>query len=185
MVVQPEQEVVVKEALPKMKTIFVFILTILGLNGYAQSDIDLLLKEYNERTVPYISVDELDKGKDKYLILDTRKKAEYDVSHIPGAIWVSESVNDSIYAFAKAKKDTPIVLYCSVGVRSEDFGEQLQELGFTNVKNLYGSIFSWKDQDKPIVNKANKPTDSVHVYSKLWSKYLKKGIKVTQPTIDE
>jgi len=178
-------EVAVKEPLLKMKTVLIVLLLILGYTGHAQSDIDLLLKEYNERTVPYISVDELDKEKDKYLILDTRKKAEYDVSHIPGAIWVSENVNDSIYAFAKAKKDTPIVLYCSVGVRSEDFGEQLQELGFTNVKNLYGSIFSWMDQDKPIVNKANNPTDSVHVYSKLWSKYLKKGIKVTQPTIDE
>jgi len=152
----------------------------------AQSDIDLLLKEYNTRSVPYISVEQLHKKPSKYLILDTRKKVEYDVSHIPGAIWVSEKLNDSIYAFANvpsqqtgAKKNTPIVVYCSIGIRSEDFGEQLLKQGFTNVKNLYGSIFAWKDAAYPLVNKQNKPTDSVHVFSKMWGKYLKTGIKIS------
>ena len=162
-----------------MKKLFFYIISI-GLTGssWAQSDMDLLLKEHNTRSVPYISVDQLKESPANYLILDTRKREEYDVSHIPGAIWVSEKMNDSIYAFAKAQKDKPIVVYCSVGIRSEDFGESLQKNGFTNVHNLYGSIFSWKDKGFTLENKKSITTDSVHTYDKYWAKYLKTGIKV-------
>ena len=147
----------------------------------AQSDLDEVLKEYNEGTVPYISASQLRENLDHYLILDTRKKEEYDVSHIPGAIWVSENMNEEIFAFAKANKGTPIVVYCSVGVRSENFGEQLQEKGFSNVKNLYGSIFAWKDACYNVYDQKENPTDNVHVFSDAWSSYLKTGIKITTP----
>ena len=128
--------------------------------------------------MPYISVQQLKMDMSDYLILDTRKKEEFDVSHIPGAVWVSEKVDENIYAFAKAKKDQPIVVYCSVGIRSEDFGERLKKVGFTNVKNLYGSIFAWKDEGSEVQNNKKQPTDSVHVFSKVWGKYLKTGNKV-------
>lgn len=158
----------------------ILIMAFINCTLWAQSDMDLLLKEYNQRTVPYVSVEQLYENSGRYLILDTRLKEEYEVSHIPGAIWVSEKLNDSIYAFAKAKKDTPIVVYCSVGVRSEDFGEQLLQKGFTNVKNLYGSIFAWKDAGYQIQNKNKQVTDSVHTYDKNWAKYLKTGVKITE-----
>ena len=51
-------------------------------------------------------------------------------------------------------------------------------MGFENVRNLYGGIFQWKNQDKPVVDTKGIKTDSVHTYSKAWSKWLKKGIKV-------
>lgn len=165
--------------------LLICILASINCTLWAQSDIDLLLKEYNQRTVPYISVEQLQENPSQYLILDTRLREEYEVSHIPGAIWVSEKMNEEIYAFAKAKKDIPIVVYCSVGVRSEDFGEQLQEMGFTNVKNLYGSIFAWKDAGCEIQNKNKQVTDSVHTYDKKWAKYLKTGIKITERKLNE
>lgn len=143
-----------------------------------QSDMDLLLKQYNTRSVPYISVQELKKDQEKFLIFDTRKKGEYEVSHIPNAIWTSEKVNDSIYAITDVAKNQPIVVYCSVGIRSEDFGERLKKMGFTNVKNLYGSIFAWKDEGYELRNAKEEETDSVHVFSKVWGKYLKTGKKV-------
>ena len=145
--------------------------------GYGQSDMDLLLTKYNTRSIPYISAQDLKSNLDNYLILDTRKRKEYDVSHIPGALWVSENVNDSIYAFSKINKSQPIVVYCTVGIRSEDFGEQLEKVGFTNIKNLYGSIFAWKDEGYDLHNLKKQKTDSVHVFSKVWGKYLKTGNK--------
>ena len=143
-----------------------------------QEPIDLILKEHNSRTVPYISVAQLHKNKDTYLIVDTRKKEEFNVSHIPNAIWSGEKLNDS--AFAKAYPDNSqlIVVYCSIGVRSEKFGESLQNIGYKNVYNLYGSIFSWKDKGYTVLNKKGNPSDSIHVYSREWSKYVKTGIKV-------
>ena len=161
-----------------MKFTLLYLLILSSLLASAQSEIDQLLKEYNNRTVPYISVEQLYEKKGEYLILDTRKKEEYAVSHIPGAIWVSEKVDESIYAFAKAKKDQPIVVYCSVGIRSEDFGENLKKKGFTNIKNLYGSIFAWKDAGYSVVNQNQQTTDSIHTFSRIWAPYLKTGIKV-------
>ncbi len=145
---------------------------------FGQEPIDLILKEYNSRTVPYISVDQLNKHKKDYLILDTRKKEEFDVSHIPNAIWSGELLDESAFAKANPDKSQPIVVYCSIGVRSEDFGESLQKMGYKNVYNLYGSIFTWKDKGYTVLNRNGNPSDSIHVYSKEWSKYLKTGIKV-------
>jgi rhodanese-related sulfurtransferase len=143
----------------------------------AQSDIDIMLKEYNNRTVPYISVQALREDASKYLLLDTRKKEEYLVSHLPNAVWAGEEVN-ATFAKVYPNKSQPIVVYCSVGVRSEDFGESLKALGYTNVKNLYGSIFTWKDKGNSVYNRNEKVTDSIHVFSEQWGKYLNTGIKV-------
>lgn len=161
-----------------MKHLLRYIFCILTISVYSQSNIDSLLQKYNKKTVPYISVQDLKKDEQSYLILDTRKKREFEVSHIPNAVWVSEKVNIENPAFAKAKKNQPIVVYCSVGIRSEDYGEHLKKLGYSNVKNLYGSIFAWKDAGYNLLNSKEQITDSVHVFSRKWSHYLNSGIKV-------
>ncbi len=136
------------------------------------------LAKYNKETVPYILVDALKKDMSKYLILDTRKKEEYKVSHLPQAIWVGEQLNDTDFTTKYPDKDQAIVVYCSIGVRSEKFGENLQKQGYSNVSNLYGSLFEWKNKGYEIMNPRGNPTDSVHAYTKEWGQYLKKGIKV-------
>ncbi|WP_299767048.1 rhodanese-like domain-containing protein [uncultured Dokdonia sp.] len=158
--------------------LIVIILFLISVPTWAQEPMDVVLNTYNDKTVPYISVEDLHQNKNEYLILDTRKKEEFTVSHIPTAIWSSEKLDS--YAFAKAypDKSQPIVVYCSIGVRSENFGESLQKLGYTKVYNLYGSIFAWKDKGYMVVNQKKNPTDSVHVYSKEWGKYLQTGIKI-------
>ncbi len=123
------------------KNIAYILLLLVSAVSFGQSDMDVLLKQYNTRSVPYISVQELKMEMSDYLILDTRKKEEFDVSHIPGAVWVSEKVNDSMYAFAKAKKDQPIVVYCSVGIRSEDFGERLKKKGIYKRSKIYTEAY--------------------------------------------
>ena len=75
-------------------------------------------------------------------------------------------------------KDQEVIVYCSVGYRSERIGEKLQKAGYTNVKNLYGGIFSWKNEGNEVVRDADIPTDSVHTYNKSWGKWLLKGIEV-------
>jgi rhodanese-related sulfurtransferase len=65
-------------------------------------------------------------------------------------------------------KNTPIVVYCSIGVRSEKIGE-LIKVRIQNVYNLYGGIFEYKNEEEKVVNNQNKVTDSVHTYNKRWS----------------
>lgn len=113
----------------------------------------------------------------KPLILDTREKNEYDVSHLANAQWVGYDTFDD-NTLTGLPKDTLIVLYCSVGYRSERIGERLQKLGFTNVYNLYGGIFEWINQGQIVVDLTGEPTEKVHAYSKKWGVWLYKGKKV-------
>ncbi len=145
---------------------------------FGQQSLDNLIDRYNTRSIPYISVQELRMDQKNYLVLDTRKQKEYKVSHIPGAIWASERPTQSFMDSLTTKKQKPIVVYCTVGIRSEDFGEKLKKMGFTNVKNLYGSIFAWKDEGYPVIDLNGKETEKVHTYSRIWSKYLKSGVPV-------
>ena len=62
-----------------------------------------------------------------------------------------------------------------MGIRSEQIGEKLKKAGFTNVKNLYGGIFEWKNKDYPVIDTTGNETEKVHTFSKMWSKYLHAG----------
>ena len=70
------------------------------------------------------------------------------------------------------------MVYCSIGIRSEDISEKLKKAGYTNVYNLYGGIFEWKNRNYPVVNPENEVTEKVHAYSKQWGQWLHKGKKV-------
>tara|TARA_B100000795_G_scaffold74419_1_gene52771 strand:- start:29088 stop:29546 length:459 start_codon:yes stop_codon:yes gene_type:complete len=148
---------------------------------FSQQTLKQVLETYNNDSIPYISCETLATLQDdaNTIVLDTREKKEYDLSHIKGARHVGYKTFDIKTVSKNIKnKDTPIVVYCSLGVRSEDIGEKLQKAGYTNIKNLYGGIFDWKNNNLPVVNLNQKETDSIHAYSKKWSKWLTKGIKV-------
>lgn len=135
--------------------------------------VDILLSE----SVPQITVEELQTIQDQVLLLDTRQPKEYDISHLSGARFVDYDGFDPSHV-SDIPKDTPVVVYCTVGYRSEKIGEKLQKLGFANVKNLYGGIFDWKNKNNVVVNAHGQPTDSVHTYNESWSIWLKNGTKV-------
>jgi len=130
-----------------------------------------------KKTVPLVTADSLKPKLNEVALLDTRAREEYEVSHIRGARFVDydgfevEQVKD-------IPRDQEVIVYCSVGYRSERVGEKLQKAGYTNVKNLYGGIFGWKNEGNEVVGPHNQPTDSVHTYNRLWGKWLFKGIKV-------
>ena len=75
-------------------------------------------------------------------------------------------------------RDTSVVVYCAVGYRSEKIGEKLQEMGFKNIRKLYGGIFAWKNSGHVVVDPSGHPTDSVHAYDSNWSRWLWNGTKV-------
>ncbi|MGB5458943.1 MAG: rhodanese-like domain-containing protein [Eudoraea sp.] len=144
----------------------------------AQSSIDQALDWYNNESVPYISVTELQNLKNQ-IILDTREWEEYEVSHLKNAVWVG--YDDFKLADVVTKypdKNLNIVVYCSIGVRSENIGEELLESGYFNTKNLYGGIFEWSNQGYPVYTAKDEKTKKVHAFGKLWGKYLTKAEKV-------
>ena len=135
-----------------------------------------MLETMYKKSVPLVSVAELKKMSD-VVLLDTRTKAEYDVSHLPNARWVGYDEFE-LKRVETIPKQANVVLYCSVGYRSERVGEKLLSAGYQRVHNLYGSLFEWVNEGNPVVDKQDNPTQRVHAYSRLWGVWLKRGEKV-------
>jgi len=161
---------------------FVYILLLLfGVQSYAQDSLLQLLNTYNTRSIPYISVEELRmlQLNDDVYILDAREFEEFKVSRLNGALYVGFSDFSSELITEKiTDSDRTIVVYCSVGIRSEKIGEKLRKAGYKNIRNLYGGIFEWKNKGFPIVDSEGNETEKVHSFSKAWSKWLTNGEKV-------
>jgi rhodanese-related sulfurtransferase len=158
-----------------MKFLFFIFSFLYSVLVFSQSSISEVLKKSNKNTVPYIKVKDLKLSAD-FVLLDTREFKEYNVSHIYNAINVGFDKFDKKQIKTIVKdKNKPIIVYCSIGIRSEKTGEKLLKMGYTNVKNLYGGIFEWKNTGNSVVGNDNKVTDNVHAFSKEWSIYLTSG----------
>jgi rhodanese-related sulfurtransferase len=138
-----------------------------------------LLRTLYRGTVPVIQPAELAalcRQAGPVTLLDTRTPDEYRISHLQGAHFLDYGQYEQA-TFADLPRHQPVVVYCSVGARSERVGERLKALGFTDVRNLYGGIFEWVNEGFPVYN-AHGLTADVHPYSALWSPWLKRGNKV-------
>ncbi len=154
---------------------YIFFFMFAGLAACAQNtDLDKEVKKLYKNTVPVARNAQVSTN---VIVLDTREKAEFDVSHLPRARWVGYDDFDLKRVANISKKDT-IIVYCSIGYRSERVGEKLKKAGYTNVYNLYGGIFNWKNTNGVVVNSTNDTTEKVHCYSKSWGRFLTKGQKV-------
>jgi len=178
------------KAVLEYRSLFVLWITLALLspaNGFSQTteekpyckdkafhkEVDRLL----EYTVQTIDCDDIVNDLENYLILDAREKEEFETSHIPGAVWVGY---DRFKIHRVPEDDRPVVVYCSVGYRSEKIGEILQRKGYKEVFNLYGSIFEWANRNLPLCDNEDQPTRTVHTYNRAWSKWVNKDLsKVT------
>ena len=129
-----------------------------------------LLKAMLSDSVPVISVKELGSNQDEFTILDAREPGEYKVSRLPGSVHVGFE-NFNIESIPDMSKKSPIVVYCSVGYRSEKIGEHLTAAGFSNVRNLYGGIFEWINQGQTVVNDGG-IVSKIHPYNTFWSTWV-------------
>lgn len=145
--------------------------------GWSQ-DIDPDYKKMIERKYdfPTISADSLQVHLEdnNFVILDAREDDEFGVSHIPGAIEFGYDDPD-FDILSTVDTSATIVVYCSIGVRSENIAEELQERGFDTVYNLYGGIFLWADQFRPMENENDQKTEKIHGYNKFWGRWVQKA----------
>ncbi len=118
-------------------------------------------------------------------LIDCRSLEEFRVSHIPGA--VNLATTQEIIEYLKERnvaENAHVVVYCSVGARSARLAIDLQKAGLNGVKNVVGSIFSWANEGRPLVDGAGHPTGKVHPYNRFWAKQLTDG-RAADITLDE
>ena len=109
-------------------------------------------------------------GANPPLLLDTRSPEEYGVSHLRNAQLINPE-DFTIDDVDDIERDREVVLYCSVGYRSGIITRRMREMGFSNVKNLYGGIFLWYNQGRPIYDD-DEQVENVHPYSRLWGQFI-------------
>ena len=135
-------------------------------------------EKYNKRlnfllsgSVPFMEVSTLETNIQQYTVLDTRDREEYEISHIPGAVFVGPDFD--LKNVENLDRENPIVVYCSVGYRSEKYGEKLLKAGFTEVSNLYGGIFEWLNAGNNVALGNEILEDKlIHTYNASWGKFV-------------
>jgi rhodanese-related sulfurtransferase len=105
------------------------------------------------------------------LLIDARTRQEYEVSHLPEAVW-AETSEQIASALRDASDGQALVLYCSVGVRSSKAAANLLQSGRTNVFNLRGSIFQWANEGRLLIGNG-RTVHVVHPYNQRWGVLLK------------
>jgi|GEM_PF-162527 len=135
-----------------------------------------VLRSLLSHSVPEIGVEDLQVMKGAVL-LDAREPEEFAVSRLAGARYAGYDLFD-LNMLGDLDRNQTVVVYCSVGYRSEKIAEKLLEAGFSQVYNLYGGIFEWVNAGQPVVDASGKLTDLVHAYNRTWGLFLQKGEKV-------
>ena len=90
---------------------------------------------------------------DDAIIMDVRTPAEYDMSHITGAMNVNVQDDDFETMVAGLDKDKTYLVHCTKNPadgRSSRALETLQQLGFKNLYSLEGGYIAWKEAELPL-----------------------------------
>ena len=172
-----------------VKLLLAFIATIVLFAGIALlnsptwTQVDWLLA-HRFADIESISTDQLEKllldarqnpRATKPVLLDIRSAEEFAVSRIPGARHMPP---DTVVDFAERElasldRSQLIVVYCAVGMRSAAAARDLKFLGFTQVKNLRGSLFQWANEGRALEG-----ATAVHPYNDYWGQLLQIGVRL-------
>ena len=129
--------------------------------------------------VPELAAWLQDRSRSAPILLDVRSADEFAQGHIPGALR-AESAAEAGLALQGLPADAPVVLYCSVGMRSSSLAQSLLTQGRRRVYNLEGSVFEWANTGHALVGAAG-PTQKVHPYDREWGRYLRPELWSHQP----
>lgn len=153
-----------------MHKLLSLLLSVFILSACAQKDFDQTVNSYLNYTVDTISTNKLAEILDSVKLVDARSTIEYSASKIKGAQFIDYD-NPNFKSLDLDKTDT-IVVYCTIGYRSEKIAEKLKKKGYKNVYNLYGGIIQWANDSNQVCSPNGMTTDFVHTYDESWGKWL-------------
>ena len=83
------------------------------------------------------------------VILDVREKDEWDEGHIPDAIHMSRGTIELDIEEKVPDSDAMISCHCGGGGRSALAAENLQKMGYKNVRSMAGGLKAWRAAGLP------------------------------------
>jgi molybdopterin/thiamine biosynthesis adenylyltransferase/rhodanese-related sulfurtransferase len=108
-----------------------------------------LLKEARAQ-VPELTPAELSRLSPRPMLIDVRERQEADAGMLPGARLIPRGYLELRIEQAVPERGAEVVLYCESGARSAFAGRNLQEMGYTRVRNLAGGFNAWKSEGLPV-----------------------------------
>src|SRR5688572_32262710 len=109
----------------------------------------LKLCEETRTRIKEISIDEvaarIQRG-EKFELVDVREESEFARGRIKGARHLGKGIIERDVEKAIPDPNADIVLYCGGGFRSALATENLQRMGYTNVRSMAGGWRGWNDK---------------------------------------
>src|SRR5436190_15607978 len=109
----------------------------------------LKIVENTKQRIREVSVDDvktkIDRG-EKFVLVDVREESEWAKDHLPGAVHLGKGVIERDVEQRIPDLDTPLILYCGGGFRSALAADNLQKMGYRNVRSMDGGIRDWRQK---------------------------------------
>jgi rhodanese-related sulfurtransferase len=83
------------------------------------------------------------------IIADVRERDEWDEEHIPGAMHMSRGTIELDIEEKVPDTNTTIICHCGGGGRSALAAQNLQKMGYKNVRSMAGGFKAWKAAGLP------------------------------------
>lgn len=129
------------------------------------TEIEEFINSEIEFDVPIITCEELRRLKKdspkRLVILDARSKKAYNISHLEKARFAGYK-DFSIENIWSLHKNHTIVIYSKAGIHSEQISKRMMNMGFKDVRNLYGGIGEWYKQEGKLIDRAGKETTRIY-----------------------
>lgn len=82
-------------------------------------------------------------------LIDVREADDFAKQHVKGAIGLSKGVVELRIEDRLPDMTAEIICYCGGGSRSALVADNLQKMGYTNVKSLAGGFKAWNEAGLP------------------------------------
>jgi rhodanese-related sulfurtransferase len=103
------------------------------------------IRETNVREVKQ----RLDRG-EQFHLLDVREESEWAKGHLPGAVHLGRGIIERDVEQQFPDTNAELILYCGGGFRSALAADNLQKMGYANVKSMDGGWRGWTEAGLPV-----------------------------------
>jgi rhodanese-related sulfurtransferase len=92
----------------------------------------------------------IDRQKAGATLVDVREDNEFAAGHAAGAGHIGRGVIERDIVSKHPDKNEELILYCGGGYRSALATDNLQRMGYTNVRSMAGGWTAWKEANAPV-----------------------------------